>query len=425
MTQAQSRLKILFLTQVLPYPLVGGAKIRAYYILRHLAEHHQVTLVSYVRDDDGQDEIRHLRQFCHAVHTIPISRSHLKNGWSLLQSLVRGQPLIIVRDRLPEMETMLRGLVQMTPFDVIHADQTAMAQYALFARDASDEEKRPRTLLDQHNALYLLVQRQARYERGRLKRLLWTRESRLLSQYEATLLREFDEVLTVTANDRQALLHLLDKQERMRREEHITVLPICVDPASQPLLPREETAPQIIHLGTMFWPPNIEGVLWFANEVLPRIVTAVPGATFVVAGKDPPHAVKALTSSASPLSAHIQVTGFVADPAPLLAGSHVFVVPLLAGGGMRVKILDAWQWGLPVVSTTIGAEGILQQPDENILLADEPHPFADAVIRLLTNPDLANKLRRNGRSWVEQYYDWKTVYKNLDAIYKLLEPARP
>ncbi len=423
MTRAVSRLKILFLTQVLPYPLFGGAKIRAYYMLRHLAEQHQVTLVSFVRDDDGQDAIVHLHQFCHAVHTIPISRSQLKNGWSLLESLARRQPMIILRDRLPEMETMLRGLVETTTFDVIHADQTAMAQYALFARDASNGEIHPRILLDQHNAFYLLMQRQARYERGRLKRLLWARDARLLSQYELTLLREFDEVLTVTPNDREVLLLLLDEQERSRRGEHITVVPICVDPDSQALLPREESSPKIIHLGTMFWPPNIEGVLWFANEVLPRIVTAVPDAAFVVAGKNPPQEVTALESSPSPLSAHVQVTGFVADPDPLLASSQVFVVPLLAGGGMRVKILDAWQWGLPVVSTTIGAEGILKRPDENILLADEPQAFADAVIRVLTEPELADRLRENGRSWVEQHYDWKIVYKDVDAVYKLLEPS--
>jgi glycosyltransferase involved in cell wall biosynthesis len=321
------------------------------------------------------------------------------------------------------MKTMLQGLVNTTTFDVIHADQTSMAQYALFGRDASVKGKRPRILLDQHNALYLLVQRQARYERDRVKRLLWTREARLLSQYESTLLREFDEVITVTTNDREALLDLLDEQEGLRRGEHITAVPICVDPANQPLLPREAPTTKIIHLGTMFWPPNIEGVLWFANEVLPRIVTAVPDAAFIVAGKDPPHEVTALTSPASPLSAHVQVTGFVADPDPLLAGSQVFVVPLLAGGGMRVKILDAWQWGLPVVSTTIGAEGILKRPGENILLADEPQVFADAVIRVMTEPELANKLRRNGREWVEQHYDWKIVYKNLDPIYRRLEPA--
>ena len=414
-------MKILFLTQVLPYPLFGGAKIRAYYVLRYLAERHQVTLVSFVRDDDGEADVAHLRQFCHAVHTVPISRSSLKNGRSLLESLARGKSLIILRDQLPEMERMVKSLVEKTSYDAIHADQTSMAQYALFARNIGNQKKQPRILLDQHNALYLVVKRQARYERG-MMRLLWKREARLLSRYESNLLREFDEIVTVTANDRDALLDLLAETERIKKQDHVTTVPICVDPANNPLLSRSEPSAKIVHLGTMFWPPNIEAVLWFANEILPRIIKDVPTVSFVIAGKNPPNEVKALVSSESIISKHIQVSGFLADPMPLLASSKVFVVPLLAGGGMRVKILDAWQWGIPVVSTTIGAEGILNQPGENILLADNPEAFANAVIRILTQSDLADRLRKNGRVWVEKHFDWRKVYRRLDAIYSTLEP---
>jgi glycosyltransferase involved in cell wall biosynthesis len=92
-------------------------------------------------------------------------------------------------------------------------------------------------------------------------------------------------------------------------------------------------------------------------------------------------------------------------------------VPLLVGGGMRVKILDGWQWGLPIVSTKIGAEGIRTRPGENILLADEPSAFADAVVRLLKDSELRNSLRENGRRWVEQEYNWRQVYSRVDSIY--------
>jgi glycosyltransferase involved in cell wall biosynthesis len=161
----------------------------------------------------------------------------------------------------------------------------------------------------------------------------------------------------------------------------------------------------------MFWPPNVEGVLWFAGEVLPRVLEQVPEAQFTVAGKRPPDAVRALAGS------NVDVVGYVTDPTPLLARSQVFIVPLLAGGGMRVKILDGWQWGLPIVSTTIGAEGIRTRPGENILLADEPRAFADAVVRLLKDSDLRNSLRENGRRWVEQEYNWRQVYSRVDSIY--------
>jgi glycosyltransferase involved in cell wall biosynthesis len=113
------------------------------------------------------------------------------------------------------------------------------------------------------------------------------------------------------------------------------------------------------------------------------------------------------------------VKGFVPDPTDVIAESRVFVVPLLAGGGMRVKILDAWIWGLPIVSTTIGAEGILKNPGEDILIADEPKEFAAEVVRVLKDPALAYKLREKGRASVEMYYDWQQVYQRLDDVYNL------
>jgi glycosyltransferase involved in cell wall biosynthesis len=107
----------------------------------------------------------------------------------------------------------------------------------------------------------------------------------------------------------------------------------------------------------------------------------------------------------------------VDDPTPLLAETAVFIVPLHAGGGMRVKILDAWTWGLPIVSTTIGAEGIAIRPGENILIADAAPAFAEALIRLLQNPTQAETIAQAGRAWVERHYNWRTVYPAWDQIY--------
>ena len=410
-------MKILFLTQLLPYPLVGGPKIRAYYMLRYLAERHQVTLVSFTRPDDKPEDIAHLQQFCETVHAVPMRRSVFKNGQSALQGLITRQPMVIWRDRLPEMAALIQHLVDVTPFDAVHADQTSMAQYGLLAKKAHPPGKRPFTILDQHNAMYLLVARQAQHERSFLQRRLWQREARAFRKYEKQLCRAYDRILTVTGEDKTALLNLFSVQESRRINARMTPLPICVEPQTQPILPREDQTPQILYLGTMFWPPNVEGALWFANQVLPRVLLKVPQAKFTIAGKNPPPEVEALARVDSPLAGHITITGFVPDAGPLLARSRVFVVPLLAGGGMRVKILDAWQWGIPLVSTSIGAEGIHTQPGKNILLADDPQAFADAVVALLSDVNLARRLRENGRSWVEENYNWRTTYRRLDDIY--------
>jgi glycosyltransferase involved in cell wall biosynthesis len=165
----------------------------------------------------------------------------------------------------------------------------------------------------------------------------------------------------------------------------------------------------------MFWPPNVAGVLWFAREVLPLIWQSLPQARFVVVGKNPPAEVRAL--AADP---RVQVAGYVADPLPYLQTAGVFVVPLHSGGGMRVKILDAWLWGLPIVSTPIGAEGIQLRDGENILLASDPASFAAATVNVLTDAALNQRLRRDGRRWVEATYGWQQVYQQVDVVYQRL-----
>jgi hypothetical protein len=128
-------MRILFLTQVLPYPLNTGAKVRAYYVLRYLAQQHEVTLVSFVRAEDRPDYIEHLRSFCAAVHTVPMVRSRAHDGVALPMALLRGQPVVIARDHMRPMYTLLRQLVDSTPFAAVHADQTSMVEYALWSAD--------------------------------------------------------------------------------------------------------------------------------------------------------------------------------------------------------------------------------------------------------------------------------------------------
>ena len=240
------------------------------------------------------------------------------------------------------------------------------------------------------------------------------------------MLRSHDAILTVTEEDRGHLLALLESGDMGReaasgiqpstfndQPSKITVIPICVDPEQVAVVPRQSDGPPtILHLGTMFWPPNVAGVLWFASEVLPLVHAAVPEARFVVVGKNPPAEVQALASDP-----RIEVTGYAPDATPYLAAADAFVVPLHAGGGMRVKILDAWLWGLPIVSTPIGAEGIDLRDGENILIADGEAAFAAATVRLLTDPALNARVRSAGRAWVEATYAWQTVYRRVDEVY--------
>ena len=412
---------ILYLSQLLPYPPDAGPKVRIYHVLRYLAERHRVTLVAFIRPDDKPEALEHLQKICAEVHTAPMVRSRQRDLKALPASLVQRKSFIIQRDRVPEMTAKVDRLLSSGRFDAVHADQLWMAQYALRSVNLAPTVKR---VLDEHNACFQIFQRLAFGERNPLKRAFLEREWRALKRFEIQANSQFDHVVTVTEQDRQTLEPLVQLASNASRRPEYSVIPICIDP--QAVLPAKPQpgATDILHLGTMFWLPNVEGVLWFGREVWPQVQARIPEATFTIVGKNPPNSIKMLNGGglASGMKeagskSQVHVTGYVPDPRPFLEQAGVFVVPLHSGSGMRVKILDAWSWGLPVVSTRVGAEGIHYRDGENILIADSAGQFAQAVVQILRDSGLAQRLRENGRRWVETQYNWRTVYEAWDGIY--------
>jgi polysaccharide biosynthesis protein PslH len=399
---------ILFLTQVLPYPLDAGPKVRAYYVLRHLAGQHAVTLATFVRGSDSPQALSHVQSLVARLVTSPIKRSTWQEVLAIGRSALSGEPVLIARDRAPEMNALLRRLAAETPFDAIHADQLWMAPYALAAgARARNGRPRPRLVLDQHNAVHLIPGRLAESAANPVMRFGWRREARQMARYEAAICRSFDRVVTVTDADREALGSLYPESRRPA----FTVIPICIDSQAAQPRPRPDT-PGILFLGGMHWPPNADGARWFAEAILPAICAVEPHARFLAVGRQPPESLLRPDRAG-----WIEAPGYVDDPEPYWARSQVFVVPLRAGGGMRVKILDAWAQGLPIVSTTIGAEGLTYRAGADILIADTPEALAEAVLSILQDADLARRLAAAGRATVEQRYDWRRTYPAWDAIY--------
>lgn len=397
--------RVLYLTQVLPYPLNTGARVRQYYVLRHLARKHEVTLVSFVRDDDQPEHVAHLKTVCRAVHTVPMVRSRWRDGRAALQGVLTRSPIVIARDEIAPMQQTIARLMASESFSVVHADQVSMSKYGLIGRGNH-------RVLDLHNAMYLVTERLAAYETNPLKRLIYQREARALARYEAELCAKYDHVTFVTDEDRALIEQQIARWNVRVPDQRLTTIPICIDPSDKQLIQPIAQPRRVTAMGVMFWPPNAEGVLWFAQEIWPSIHARQPQLTFTIVGKNPPEYLTQLHGTNS-----IEVLGFVPEVESILAETAAFVVPLRAGGGMRVKILDTWCWGMPIVSTRIGAEGIEIRDGENILIADEPEAFGAAVLRAVTDPELNRSLRGNGRRWVEEKYDWKTIYEAWDTVY--------
>jgi glycosyltransferase involved in cell wall biosynthesis len=286
-------------------------------------------------------------------------------------------------------------------FDFVIADQLNMAQYAERVRGVLK-------ILDAHNALWLLYQRLAEKMGFGLEKILYERDWRLLRKYEGRIGREFDAVIAVSDEDRAAL------EEVAGKLPGLIVVPISVDTDEVLPITRNLDAEHILHIGTMFWAPNVDGILWFAREIYPLIQSQRPQVEFDVVGARPPEEVQALGDE----DKHIHVTGYVQDPDPFYRRAGVMVVPLRAGGGMRVKILNALAQGLPIVTTTLGCEGIAVQNGQHLLIADRPEDFADAILRLLNNPTFAAQLGQRGRRLIETTYDYRLACRPLDQIFE-------
>jgi len=393
-------MKVLLLTQVLPFPPDSGPKIKTWNLIKHLSRNHNITLVSFVRGDQSA-EIRCLEQYCERVIAVPISRSFSRDVWAMLYSLFRGTPWVIARDYRPSMRQAIETLTRSERFDIIHADQLNMAQYALRVSGG-------RRILDLHNALWLLYRRLTEILKVGPEKLLWWREWRLLQRYEGKTCQVFDEVFVVSAEDRAALVEVIG------RDRHIQVVPITIDPEDFPPVLRNPGANHIVSLGTMFWMPNVDGVSWFIREVFPHIRSQRPDVVFDILGARPPAEILRLAKTQPGIS----VPGYVKDPVPHLREAAVMVIPLRAGGGMRVKVLQALAQGLPVVSTSLGCEGIEVEAGRHLLIADTAEDFARATLQLLEDQELAAKLGQQGREHILARYSALTQLWDVDEVYR-------
>lgn len=397
-------MKVLLLTQIVPYPPDSGPKVKTYYLLRSLAQHHQITLVAFTRNEQEERDAAALHDLCEEVHTVHLHRSRMRDLSALATSMLHNRSWLMERDNQPEMHQLLAGLVQQAkqsgqPFDLVHADQLNMAMFA-------DRLPLPR-LLDQHNAVWTIFKRMALQERGP-KRVFLEREWRLLKRFEGDVCGRFEAVTAVSEEDRRALFEAIGTARDM------PVIPIAVDANREQPIPRMPDAKAVLSMATMMWPPNVDGVMWFARDIYPIIHKALPETRFFVVGQRPVAEVRALPES----DPSIEVTGYVADPNSYIAQSACLIVPLRSGGGMRVKILEALARGIPIVSTTIGYEGIDLQPGKHLLVADTPQDFAEAVVRLIREPDFGRELARQGRERLLERYDWRAVYPAMEAAYQ-------
>lgn len=320
------------------------------------------------------------------------------------------------RDDKQAMADLVSQMVQEEDIEAIHVDQITVAQFALKAkRQLEGTDPFPQLILDAHNAVWKVVER-VKDQAPALVRSVIDLEARRVKRYEGQTVREFDRTLAVSEIDRDALVEAAadgnGAGESIR--ERISVIPIGVDTGEWLPVKRAAQSASILAMGTLDYPPNADGIRWFANEVFPLIYAKTPSSTLAIVGKNPPRDIQRLQTKSE---GAVQVTGYVEDLTPYFKAAALMVVPVRAGGGMRVRILEGFARGIPMVATTLGLEGIEAEPNKEILVADTPSEFAAMAVSALEDRDLRKSLATKGRSLVERKYDWRRALAGLGAIY--------
>jgi glycosyltransferase involved in cell wall biosynthesis len=410
MAELMPRPRLLFLCQTLPFPPDGGVWIRTYHVLRLLSEAFEVTALCFERSATagasgeqaraaGRDGLRALA----AVEAFEIPQRHSRVRFlydHARSALLRRVYTTYVYDSRA-FRHRLAELLESTPFDLVHVDSLDLARYLPAC------ESLP-VVCVHHDIESALLRRRAAVQHSVWRRAYFLYQSERMEEVERRWCPRV--ALNVTCSD-----HDRDRLQRISPGSRVAVVPNGVD--TEEFRPAAAGGTSIAYVGGTNPFPNLDALQFFAADVLPhlRIDHTTPMKWI---GRASPEQQRAYAQQYG-----IELTGYVEDVRPLLRDAACHIVPLRVGGGTRLKILNSWAMGKPVVSTSVGCEGLAAVDGENLLIRDEPAAFAEAIVRVLNDPALARRLGEGGRATAERLYSWNVVGERMIDAYLALANA--
>jgi glycosyltransferase involved in cell wall biosynthesis len=391
--------RILFIAPGLPHPPIWGFGIRVNQFLRLMAKRHRVALLTYEEPDEAE-KVRAIAGLGVEVHTVPRAKSterakrvaQLGSVFSTRSFQRRSSYSAAMQARLDELSARER-------FDVIQIESSQLAGFRFPAG--------PVVVLDEHNIEYELLYRMCQTEGSPARRLYNRLEFAKFQREEVASWRALSGCVMTSAREQEIVAGLAPGTPTIVGANAVDV--DFFAPSPQP--PRPD---RLVMTGLMHYRPNIDGAVYFVQEILPRILAVRPDTVFTIVGAGATNEVLRLAGP------NVIVTGTVPDVRPYVHEAGAFVVPLRMGGGTRLKVLEGLSMRKAVVSTSIGCEGIDVVDGEHLLVADDAEAFAAAVLRVLEHSDTAERLGVHGRQLVEERYRWVSVVERLEAFYEQL-----
>lgn len=410
--QSKNKPTMVFVATRVPYPPVTGHYLRTLNILRGLARHFEVHFFGF-RDKD-HDSAQHaaanevLREFCATVHIEQV-RAERSKAWLLIDlvtSLLTFVPYTATKYRSRSMHRVIRATLASGTVTVAHADSLQSGQYL--------EGTAVPKLLTNHNVEYRRLLSHAAQQRFVPYRLALKIQGWLTLRYEQRTVRSIGNCVVVSESDR-------DEIARLVPGTRLFLVRNGADTSLPALAPADPAALAALWVGGMNDPFNREGVLHFASRVLPHILKRLPAFRWRIVGRDPPAMLRAL---AEDQSSGVELAGYVPNLRDAYERSAIAVVPLLSGGGTKLKVLEAMAMGRAVVTTSVGAEGIGARAGVEMEIAETDRDFAEKVCSLLSDPERRNRMAAAARALAEREFGWDVVNRQmLSAVETVIKPA--
>lgn len=398
-------MKILWAKTDFLHPTTRGGQIRTLEMLRQLHKRHEIHYVAF--DDPHYPEgLRRSNEYSSRAYPVPhqlVSKRSLAFVGQLAAGLVSPIPVAGMRYRSERMRNTIQQLVAEHNFDALVCD---------FLFPSINIPDMSRWVLFQHNVETLIWERHAQNGRTPLHRAYFKLQARRMETWEHTVCRASAHVVGVSDVDEQ----IMRERFGIRNTSWVST-GVDLDYFERPSNPKQEY--DLMFVGSMDWMPNIDGMRWFFAEVLPRIRAKRPDCRIAVVGRNPPPSLTAQVAG----DPHITITGTVPDVRPYLWQSAVSIVPLRVGGGTRLKIFEAMAAGTPVVSTTIGAEGLPLEHGQTIRIGDTAEDFSTNCLQLLDNPAEREALSERGLALIRARFSWDQVTHQFEEALRASVPA--
>jgi glycosyltransferase involved in cell wall biosynthesis len=392
-------MKTLWVNSNFMHPTTKGGQIRTLEMLLHLHRWHEIHYVAIVNPAQPEGPAR-AHEYSHKSYPFPY-RVPSKTSPAFYAELVRGlfspTPVAVQRFHPPGMSAFLEDLIRKERFDCAVVDHLAPTSYF---------PDLPHAIFFQHNVETVIWRRRLEHASNPLRRAYFKLQADRMYHYERRVSQAAGHIVAVSQTDAAEMRRLFDVTR-------VTEIPTGVNiEYFRPPAPTTAPSTDLVFIGSMDWLPNVDGVLYFVREILPLIRRVRPDTTLAIVGRTPSPEISQLATQ----DPRIQVTGTVPDIRPYLWNSALAIVPLRIGGGTRLKIYEAMAAQIPVVSTTIGAEGLSVNPPHDIRLADSPGHFAEQCLELLANPQLRATLSQAATGMVTAHFSWEQVARAFERV---------